>query len=81
MVQKGTELMLEIFYIIFDRRHVKDVRVWVLLILTIALGAYHRYYVEPRFERQGKKIKAIIEVGHFKAKIDALQKEENRRPL
>lgn len=71
----------EIWLIIFDRRHIKDVRIWTLIVLVLAevgsFYAYHKYIVSPRFERQGRKIKQIIEVGRFKAKIDALPRESD----
>lgn len=79
LVQKGAELMFEIFYIIFDRRHVKDPRTWVMLVLAITLGAYHRYYVKPRLDRHGEKIRLIIKAGKLEAKINALKQESPRR--
>jgi hypothetical protein len=80
----------ELFRIIFDRRHIKDVRLWVLIVLILAEVAsfhvYNKYIVKPigdRVERHGKRIRAIIEVGHFRDRIDALertQREPNKTP-
>lgn len=70
----------ELFRIVFDRRHIKDVRVWVLIVLVISEASgfffYDKYRVQPRFERQGLRIKQIITVGKFRNKIEALPKEK-----
>lgn len=74
--------MLEIFRIIFDRRHVKDVRLWVLLMIAIGLGCYHKLVIVPikdRQDRQGLRIRQIIKVGHFRDRIDALEPGETPR--
>lgn len=75
----------EIFLIIFDRRHIKDIRLWVILIVVIAsvssFFTYHKYVIKPmqdRIERQGKRIRQIIDVAHLRSKIDALPKDESR---
>lgn len=73
----------EIFRIIFDRRHIKDLRLWVLVVLLIAevcsFWAYDKFRVGPlldRQDRQGLRIRQIIKVGRFREKIDALPPEE-----
>jgi len=83
----------EVFRIIFDRRHIKDIRIWVLIILVMAEVAsfwcYDKYRLQPvldRQERQGLRIRQIIKVGRFREKIDALRPEdtprrEHRSPL
>lgn len=71
--------MFEIFRIIFDRRHVKDLRLWVLLMLAIGFGGYHKFVIVPMIERQdrqGLRIRQIIKVGRFRERIDALPPEE-----
>lgn len=78
----------EIFRIVFDRRHIKDVRLWVLVVLVIAEVASFYFYdkirtrpILERQDRQGMKIRQIIKVGKFRDKIDALEPEETpRRP-
>lgn len=76
----------EIFRIIFDRRHIKDVRLWVLVVLLIAevgsFWAYDKLRIKPmidRQDRQGLRIRQIIMVGKFRDKIDALKPEETPR--
>lgn len=71
--------MLEIFRIIFDRRHIKDLRLWTLLMLAIGFCAYHKLVILPmqdRQERQGLRIRQIIKVGRFRDRIDALSPDE-----
>lgn len=71
--------MLEIFRIIFDRRHIKDLRIWTLLMLAIGFGCYHKLVILPmqdRQERQGLRIRQIIKVGRFRDRIDALSPDE-----
>ena len=72
----------EIFRIIFDRRHIKDVRIWVLVILAIAnvssFYIYDKHIVKPmqeRLDKQGKRIRQIIRAGKLQEKIDALPQE------
>lgn len=75
----GIQPVLDIFRIIFDRRHVKDVRLWVILMIAIGFGCYHKLVITPlkdRQDRQGKKIRQIIEVAKLRAKIDALPKDD-----
>lgn len=65
---------MEIFRILFDRRHVKDVRIWVLMIIAIVFGFYHKFTIIPiqeRQERQGKKIRQIIFAAHLQGKLGA----------
>lgn len=77
----------EIYRIIFDRRHIKDVRIWVLIVLLIAEVSsfffYDKYRVLPlvhpiveRQEKQGKRIKDIIKVGKFRERISALTPDD-----
>lgn len=74
----------EVFKIIFDRRHVKDVRLWVLIILVISNACsfyfYNKYVVMPireKTDRQGKRIRQIVKVGKFQAKMDDLSDEDH----
>lgn len=72
----------EVFRIIFDRRHVKDLRIWVVLMIAIGVFAYHKIIISPikdRQDRQGLRIRQIIRVGKFREKIDALTPEETPR--
>ena len=72
----------EVFRIIFDRRHVKDLRLWVALMIAIGLFAYHKIVITPikdRQDRQGLRIRQIIHVAHLRDKIDALTPEETPR--
>ena len=76
----------ELFRIIFDRRHIKDLRLWVLVILLIAEASsfyvYDKYVVKPirdRQEKQGLRIRQIIKVGRFRDRIAALPPEEKEQ--
>ena len=69
---------LEIFGIIFDRRHIKDVRLWTLTVLFIGFAVYHWQVIKPlkeRQDRQGKRIHQIIFAAHLSDKIAALEKD------
>lgn len=72
--------MPDILRLIFDRRHVKDLRNWVLMILLIAFGIYHKFAIKPmqeRMDRQGKRIHQIISVAHLSEKMAALEKSDH----
>jgi hypothetical protein len=69
--------MIEFIKILFDRKHVKDVRNWVLMILVIAFGSYHRLAIKPmqeRLDKQGKRILEIIRIANLANKIENLEK-------
>ncbi len=70
---------LEIIQIIFDRRHVKDPRTWVIFMLMISFGFYHCLVIKPmkaRMERQGKALHILKEAAKTKWKLDFDSKEE-----
>lgn len=72
----------EAFRVIFDRRHIKDVRLWTILMIAIGFWCYHKLIIVPmkdRQDRQGLRIRQIIKVGKFRDKIDALSPEETPR--
>jgi hypothetical protein len=64
----------EVFRIIFDRRHIKDLRIWVLIVLALANAGsfyvYHTRFVKPRLDRQRDKIRAIIKAAKLQKKIE-----------
>lgn len=73
--------MFEILRIIFDRRHVKDLRLWVLLMLFIGFCAYHWLVIKPIQEKQrrhGQKQRAIVSVLGIEKKVEKEMKEQGR---
>ena len=61
---------LEIFGIIFDRRHIKDVRLWTLTVLFIGFAVYHWQVIKPlkkRQDRQGKRIGIRVDLRAIRA--------------
>lgn len=74
--------MLDIFRIIFDRRHVKDMRLWTIMMIALASFSYHQIVIRPmqqRIEKHGKRIRNIIKAGRLEAKISALEKGSKDR--
>lgn len=69
----------QLFLIVFDRRHIKDVRIWVLVVLAIANAGsfyyYHTRIVKPRMDRQGRRQRSIIEVMKIRSKVEAYERE------
>ncbi len=63
----------ELFRIIFDRRHIKDLRIWVMVMLVLANAGsfyiYHTRFIMPRLERQSKKIKALMRAAKLEMPI------------
>ncbi len=75
--------MLDILRLVFDRRHVKDMRNWVLIILFASFGVYHKFVIMPiheRLDRHGKKIRNIIKVARLADKMEALDKSNDGLP-
>ena len=71
--------MVDLVKLVFDRKHLRDVRNWVLAVLVLSFYTYHRLVISPletELSHLSKRTWRIINATHLQTKIFQLEQGE-----